>query len=231
MPDEKPVSRSLSVVDSALILAMFSAVCYVMGHAARIGTARRMRVPFILMPQVGPEVVILIGGIYLVLLAAGGLLLYFVYVLLAKRTALLGKTVGRTLSGIRSRAEQHPRVYFLLASLAAITIMYTVPLSLPFTPRSAGGPSAFGGQAASDVVALLLKNSEGHAEGKTLRYLWPAEGVVVLQDKKSGELLLIDKDEVRLMILTPPGIEHTASKPSNNEMQRTRPAQATEPRR
>jgi hypothetical protein len=96
--------------------------------------------------------------------------------------------------------------------------MYTVPFFLIFIPRSAGGPSAFGGRAVSDVITLKLKNSDDDFAGRSIRYLWQDEDIVVLQDKSSDELLLIERDEVRLMILTAPGVEYDTKKPSNREI-------------
>jgi len=234
MPDDRPASRSLSIVDSALIVAMVSAVCFIMGHAARIGTANRLQVPFMLMPDVGPEGLILVGGEYLVELSAGGLLLYiilyFVWALVNKRTSFLRAKLGPTLSRLRSRARQHPYIPWLLACLAGASILYTGSVFLLF--HRTGGPRIFGGgQAVSDVVVLRLKNSDLDVAVRPLRYLWHDGDIVVLRDKSSGEFLLIEKDEVRLMILKRAEVEHKANRPSNNEMQRTRPARATEPRR
>lgn len=205
MPDDKPPGGSLSVLDSALIIAAVSAACYIMGHAARLGTSRRLRVPVMLMPDVGPEIFVLVGGIYLVMLAAVGLLGYFVYVLVDKRTTALRRMIGPVLLSFSERSHQHPRTYFLLAALASLSLMYSVPMLLPFTPRSAGGPSAFGGRDASDVVKLALVNPEADLIGRTLRYLWRQGGFVVLQDKQSGELVLVAEGQVRVLMLAAPG--------------------------
>ena len=89
MSADNPSGKLLSVLDSAIMLAMFSAVCYVMGHAAFVGTARRLRLPLFLMPTVGPETVILVGGRYLVLFGVLGLLLYFLWILVGRRVGFL----------------------------------------------------------------------------------------------------------------------------------------------
>ena len=202
MTEDQKLRRSLSVVDSALIVAMFSAVCYVMGHAAQVGIAQRMGVPVFLMPHVGPESFILIGATYLTLVFAVGLFLYFIWLLVGQRIGLLKSSVGFIALGMSSRAKQHPRVYLLLACLTAAAIFYSVPLVLPFTPRSAGGQRAFGGPFESTVVTLRLKGSNADLAGRDLRYLWQDANIVVLQDKGSGELVLIKEDELSLLILT-----------------------------
>jgi len=197
MAEDRKLPGSLSVLDSALIVAMFSAVCFVMGHAAQLGAARRMGVPMFLMPHVGPETVILIGATYLILLCAVGLLLYFVWILAGQRVGLLKSSLGPVFSGMRSRAKQHPRTYLLLACLAGAATIYSVPLLLPFTPRSAGGQRAFGGPVESIVVTLRLKESDADLAGRNLKYLWKDAGIVLLQDTGSGELVLIKEDEIR----------------------------------
>lgn len=237
MTEDQQRRGSLSILDSALIVAMFSAVCYVMGHAAQVGIAQRMGVPVFLMPHVGPESFVLIGATYLILLFAVGLFLYFVWFLVGKHTGLLKSKVGGIVSDMSSRAKQHPctylllaclmaatifccgllkskvsvmssrakqhpRVYLLLACLMAAAIFYCVPLLLPFTPRSAGGQRAFGGPFESTVVTLRLKGSNADLAGRDLRYLWQDANIVVLQDKGSGELVLIKEDELSLLILT-----------------------------
>lgn len=204
MSANESTTRPLSVLDSALILAMFSAVCYVMGNAARLGTARRLGLPLFLMPEVGPETLILVGGRYLVLFGAVGLLLYFAWVLLGRRIPLVKATMDPVWSGIGKRAHQHPRAYLLLACLASATIFYSVPLLAPLGPRLAGGPATFGGGPSSEVVALSLKEPDAAFAGRSFRYLWQHAGMVVLQDKESDELVVIREDEIRLMILSRP---------------------------
>lgn len=204
MAEDRKRLGSLSVLDSALIVAMFSGVCYVMGHAAQLGAARRMGVPMYLMPHVGPETVIFIGATYLILLCAVGLLLYFVWILAGQRLGLLKSSLGPVFSGLSSRAKQHPRTYLLLACVAGATIIYSVPLVLPFTPRSAGGDRAFGRPVESFVVTLKLKESDPDLAGRNLKYLWKDAGIFLLQDTGSGELVLIKEDELRLIVLTRP---------------------------
>lgn len=208
---EESVPASLSIVDSALILAMFSAACYIMGQASQIGTARRVGLPYAMMPPVGPEEHILVGGTYLVLIAAVGLLLYFTAVLLIARVRFVQKLAVPILQGVRLRVTQHPRVYFLLACLVGATATYTLPLSLPLMPRSEDGPSVFGaGRVASDVVALGLMSPDDHVRERRLRYLWQGHGVIVLQDKKSREVLVLKEQEVWLMIVAAPGLNYGA---------------------
>lgn len=202
MAADKASGRLLSIVDSALILAMFSAVCFVMGHAARLGTARRLRLPLFLMPPVGAETLILVGARYIVLFGAIGLLLYFVWILLGRRIAFLDKKVRPAWSQVELRAKQHPYVYLLLVGLMAATSIYVLPLLLPLTPRSTGGPAIFGGSSSSEVVMLRLKEPDAGLAGRNFNYLWQNANMIVLEDKGSGELVLIREDEIKLLILT-----------------------------
>lgn len=196
MAEDTPSGKLLSVLDSAVILAMFSAVCYVMGHNALIGAARRLRLPLFLMPAFGPETVILVGGRYLVLFGALGLLLYFLWILVGRRVGFLEAKLSPVWLRIGLRAKQHPHVYLLLVCITGGAIVYSVPLLLPLTPRLGGGrPSV-------EVVALQLKEPDASLAGRSFRYLWPQEGIVILEDKANGELVVIREDEIKLMILT-----------------------------
>lgn len=196
MSADNPSGKLLSILDSAIILAMFSAVCYVMGHAALIGTARRLRLPLFLMPAIGPETIILTGGRYLVLFGALSLLLYFFWILVGRRVGFLEAKLRPLWLRIGLRAKQHPHVYLLLLFIAGGAIVYIVPLLLPLTPRLASGRSSV------EVVALQLKAPDASLAGRSFRYLWPQEGVVILEDKANGELVVIRDDEIKLMILT-----------------------------
>lgn len=191
----------LSILDSAVLVTMFSAACYVMGNAAQVSTARRLGVPFSLMPRLGPEIVILVGGTYLTLLFATGLLLYFLWILWAQRIGALRDRLVPALTGMRHRARQYPRVYLLLACLAGAALLYSVPLLLPWTPRAFGGQGSVTGSLESIVVSVKLKDASTDIAGRDLRFLWREADNLLLQDRRSGELLLIREDEVRLLIL------------------------------
>src|SRR5215208_5817669 len=104
MTEDRKLRGSLSVLDSALIVAMFSAVCYVMGHASQVGIAQRMGVPVFLMPHVGPESLVLIGATYLILLFAVGLFLYFVWLLVGQRIGLLKSSPRKSRQRLRLAA-------------------------------------------------------------------------------------------------------------------------------
>jgi hypothetical protein len=192
----------LSVLDSALILAVFSAICYVMGHAAQLRAARQLGLPLSLMPSIGPETFILVGGRYLILFGALGLLLYFLWIRVGRRIRIINAKLDPVWLGIESRAKKHPYVYLLLICLASATVFYSLPVLLPLTPRSVGGPATFDPNVYSEVVELRLKEPELNLEERSFRYLWPHQDMVVLQDKGSSEFVLIKEDEIRLIILS-----------------------------
>ena len=93
------------------------------------------------------------------------------------------------------RAKQHPHVSLLLVCITGGVIVYLVPLLLPLTPRLASGRSPI------EVVALQLKEPDATLAGRSFRYLWPREGLVILEDKANGELVVIREDGIKLMIL------------------------------
>ncbi len=201
MARKQQSSISLKILDSALILALISAVCYMMGHAAHLGMSRRLKVPLHLMPSVAPETYILVGGLYLVFVGAIVLLIYFLWFLLCKHVRSVRTRFAPELMGIRARAKKYPKIYFLLACLAGATVFYSFPLMLPFTPQEAGGPAAFGGRTGADVIELKLKEPDAAICNRDYRYLWDLTDIVVLQDKKNRDFVLIRKDEIRIMVL------------------------------
>ena len=65
-------------------------------------------------------------------------------------------------------------------------------------------PLRGGGRFEQNVVTLRLKDSDADLAGRALRYLWQDADIILLQDKGSGDLVVIREEEVRLMILTRP---------------------------
>ncbi len=155
--------------------------------------AERLGVPLVLLPTASPETTLLIGGLYLVLIAAIGLLLYFLGWLLRARLAGL-----RWQARMVERTRQHPRVYGLLVVLATAAVLYVAPRVLPFNPR------ALGMRQLSDVVTVRLKENDVSTAGRALQYLWQDSGLVVMKDKRTAELVLVNVDHIDVIVLSPP---------------------------
>ncbi len=92
----------------------------------------------------------------------------------------------------------HARVYGLLVVLATAAVLYVAPRVLPFNPR------ALGMRQLSDVVTVRLKENDVSTAGRALQYLWQDSGLVVMKDKRTAELVLVNVDHIDVIVLSPP---------------------------
>ena len=86
MSEQQPQSNRYSpIVDSALVLAMISAVCYVAGFLIELREASELGLPLHLLPESSIQSIVLSGSIYLFFVATVALL----FVLIVNVTVLL----------------------------------------------------------------------------------------------------------------------------------------------
>ena len=196
MVDETNGSRSRfsrrNLLDSALLISAGSVVAYVLGYALAKGDAYRSGIPSDLLPQPTVQEIMTVGLITL-LVSSLFILAPYAACLFARDHWRPAKKVHDT---IRNYTGNSRELYILLAALSLFAYafgfaFYAVPQYRGFTCITTPMD-----------ITIARRDMQSAFTGK-LPYIGVRDGVIVLRDPTTRGLVLVNKDEVKTLQMTP----------------------------
>jgi hypothetical protein len=182
---------SISILDSALLIGIVSGLSYWVGSNLRVRAAEAQGIPAQLLPRVDPAVLILLGVLHLVLLAAVLLLIYFLWY---GATQSRSQRVRQFAQDFSNRVNLHKPANVLLFTLMVITVLYVLSQYVPAQPPPMEG---------SDIVSLRVRGDDKGPPARKFVYMWRDSGFLVLKDKTSGELIVLNEQDIKAIVLAP----------------------------
>jgi hypothetical protein len=113
------------LLDSALLISIVSAACYIQGFLHQMRPALRSLIPWDLMPIAPVHQTLVVGFIYLFIYFAIGVGVYLVYILLAKRRFIIADTISRY---VRKRHEEYGLGFYLFVATIAGILFIIIPI-------------------------------------------------------------------------------------------------------
>jgi hypothetical protein len=188
------------ILDSALIVGIFSAFCYALGFLVELRDAREIGLPHHLLPESSAQATILIGATHLILLAAVCLIGYALVLVLLRfipqkwRSAISGYIV--------KRFEAH-RVFSIVICIVVVGTLFTI-----IATEAPLSPSAYTEAPLPTIVKLQLKHPNHVPQGK-LEYLSHRDHLIVLKHKDKREFVILNDDELESMELVLPDLNNS----------------------
>lgn len=189
-----PKDISSKILDSAFIIAIVSAICYVLGYMAQIRAAISIGLPGHLLHDPSLHGTITLGGYYLLLIFAISLFLWVFVALVSK--LLPRKWVSATKDYLKNRYLKHPVFYKLLAVLILTTLFCMLSLYAPIEARSYR-------EDVMPYVKELKLHDNLKIQGKNLRFVCRKDGFIVLKRCNQQDYIILNSDDVKLLILKP----------------------------
>lgn len=193
-------SWQASIVDSALVLAIVSAVCYVVGFLVDLRDARALGLPRHLLPEYSIQAQVLSGGVALLSLAAILLLVFLGAHLLGK--LLPDQFKDRFHNSVVSAIAKHPRIYTFIGVILLASALVILPLRfVPVRP--------------SYVDAALPRVQNIHPQPKTwdgdeeTLYLCTRGEFIILKRKGKRSFVVLKTDSVKEFEITHEMVEHS----------------------
>ena len=185
---------SSKLLDSAFVIAILSAVCYVLGHMALVRTAIRTGLPRHLLLDPSLHTKITIGGYYLLLILAISLFIWAFSSLICK--LLPQRWIHTKKEYLKNRYLKHTIFYNLLALLILMTLFSMLPLYAPIENRSYR-------EDVMPYVTELNLHDNLKVQGKDLRFVCKRDGFIVLKRYDQQDYIILNSDDVRILILKP----------------------------
>jgi len=185
---------STKILDSAFVIAILSAICYVLGYMAEVHRAISIGLPLHLLNDPTLQTIITIGGYYLLLILAISLFLWAFVMLVSK--LLPSKWITTIKEYLENRYLKHPVFYKLLAVLVLTTLFCMLPLYAPIEAR------AYREDVMPYVKDLKLDDNL-KVQGTNLRYVSKKNGFIVLKRCDQQDYIILNSDDVKLLILKP----------------------------
>lgn len=197
--DEK--SWHASIVDSALVVAVVSAVCYVVGFLVDLRDARALGLPRHLLPEYSIQAQVLSGGIALLSIAAI-LLLVFLMALLLRRLLPVQFT-NRIHEPVVSAIAKHPRIYCVIGLILLASALVILPLRIiPVRPSYI--------DAALPRVQSIKPTPKNWDQNEETLYLCTRGEFIILKRKGKRSFMVLKRDAVDQFEIT-----HEKSKAGN----------------
>ena len=193
MPDKTPTQRLL---DSALFIAVITAVCYVLGFLAHMRTGWTYGIPWHLLPDPPLHQTLVFGGIYLLIYAAIGLFVILLYLYLERRIARI--KVVRTY--FEDRFAKHRFVFSTFLVVISSTILFLVPLYL----ESPFGRGILQSKTLPKVIELKATNNAAPKDPTSWHYISHKDGLIILGNTSEKRYALINEDEVQSLVIEIP---------------------------
>lgn len=176
-----------SLVDSALLIGILSAACYVVGYFAELKTARAYRIPQQVLIDQRPEYLLTVGG--------GHVLLYVTVALLCYAAFLFGERkwpgITRCFNDpLRYRFETYPYLYYPLLCVTGVTVVILVTLYVPLPQRTAAYDNS------PSVIALDVATGTVPFDPATTRLLSKRDGLIVLWDTEEDSFTILRQEFV-----------------------------------
>ncbi len=188
MTDKTPIARLL---DSALMIAFATAVCYVLGFLAHMRTGWALGIPWHLLPDLPLQQTLVIGGIYLLMYLAVALFLYFLYLLLEPRVARI-QVVRRY---FENRFTNHRIGFSIFIAVIGSTILLAVPL---YFDISSWGRGILQTKNPPKVIELNTRNNAAPEDPTSWQFISRKDGLIILKNKCTKRFTLINEDDIVL---------------------------------
>lgn len=180
------------LVDSALIVAVLSGACYIVGYGGYVRDVRKFGLPAHLLPQPQVESLMLAGAADLWLLAAIVIALSAILAFCVTKS----RRFVNALEWYRARFEQSKRLYTGLVVVIVTGLVFGYPYWAPLQE------SALADDFLLRVAHLQLKDAAFEYSG-SVRYVTRNSGVVVLKETKSGNFIILNENDIRVLEIEP----------------------------
>ncbi len=182
------------LTDSAMLIAITTGVCYVLGFIAMTRRGRDYDIPWHLLPDLSLHQTLTVGALYLLFYLAVGLFIYLLYFYLNKQI----KRLGAIQKYFRDRFLNHRIAFSLFLGLISATILLIVPL---YVDSPGIAIRILQTKTLPKVIELRIKNESPIANVDSWNYISHKNGIFVfgLSDKK--RLVLIREEKVDKLII------------------------------
>jgi len=182
------------LADSALMVAAFGGLLYLIGYQVQRGDAISLGIPMHLLPEASTES-ILTDGFLTGVLFLGFLLLVYLLLLLVLR-CLPQSSNAAVGQYFRTAVSKHPRFYTLFGFFCAVAIMSIVANRIPVRSIWASFDRPL-----PKVSLLKLKDGRAAPDIGELRFLSRRDGWIILKRVGKNEYLLLREDNVESLSL------------------------------
>ncbi len=191
MSDQRP-PLSTRIIDSALCVTAAAAIAYAVGYAVENRDANSIGIPrsFLAHPNVEQTILLGAGVLLVVLLCAAGIY--------AGATAIWERLPLRISSRLRDQFSagfrKHQLFYRAVLILAALSALHVSAQYLPVAK------SMWHDSRLPDVKVLKTKSNTS-LDDRNLRLVTRRDGIILLCDITSRELVVLREDDISLLVL------------------------------
>lgn len=176
-----------SLVDSALLIAILSAVCYVVGYFAELKMVRAYGIPQQVLADQRPEYLLTVGGVHVLLYSTIVLACYGAFLIGERKWPAMATTFNKSLS---YRLQNYPYFYIPLFGISCVVAVALATLYLPL-PRNI---TAY--ENSPTVVALDVSTGTVPFDSATTRLLSKRDGLIVLWDTREDSFTILRQEFV-----------------------------------
>lgn len=185
---QRQSNRYSPIVDSALVLAMISAVCYVAGFLIELRDAYALGLPPHLLPESSIQSIVLSGGVHLFFATMVALLFVLMGFLVATRLPQIVR--HRIAHRATTVFDSHPKIcvavgLVILGSGLIIIPSRFVPMRFSYTD-----------EAMPRVISIHPQLPETSSNDNLL-YLSTRDGLIILKRSGRKSFVILKKDEVK----------------------------------
>jgi hypothetical protein len=190
MPDEKSVKEKL--VDSALLIAILTAVCYAIGYLADVKMYRKAGIPSQLVSDAPVEYLLTTGGMYVMLYVALALLGYGLFLWASRKWPA---HTARFSTELADRTRRCPQFYYPLFGLAAVVLVSAATLHIPARSTLLREDNL------PHVVALDTTTGDDVASSDGWKFVSRRDGFMLFKDTRDDTFALFREETVNRLVV------------------------------
>jgi hypothetical protein len=186
-------------LDSALVLALASAIFYAAGYLERLSDASFFRLPYSLMPKEDPEELIVNGFLLFLIICLVGSLIIALVILIYKLALKLmpDKMHEDTVVSLKKRFKQHKIFYTYLILLIVATLYWDFCAHPPVQHKN------YMDGVLPSVLELQVKEPTKLTPGDW-RFFSMRDGWIVLKRANTSQFMMLKADNVLKLALSIP---------------------------
>lgn len=181
-----PFDLHLKLVDSALVIALCTAGCYMMGFLIKLRDSRALGLPSHLLPQHSIHSILFTGGSFLFYLVLIFLFLILVGFLIAK--LLSEKLRGCILDQLKKYYNSHPTIYTVVGIAVFFSVFMLTPDILPMRTRYQ--------DRALPLVISIETEQTSIGKNENLLYLSNPDGLIILKRAGRNSFLILKQSDI-----------------------------------
>jgi len=185
------------LTDSAMLIAIATGVCYILGFIAITRRGRDYDIPWHLLPDLSFHQTITVGFLYLLFYTAVGLFIYLLYFYLNKRI----KRLEAIQNYFRDRFLTHRIAFSLFLGLIGATILLIVPL---YVDSPGIAIRILQVKNLPKVIELRVKKESPITNVASWNYISRKKGLFVFGQLDKKRLVLIREEEIEKLIIELP---------------------------